>query len=125
MGFSVERALVVLPVHAGPVPGVRALSLAALLLGLPVAAPAAEPPAERRAELRHMVVQDCGSCHGLRLTGGLGPPLTPEALRDKPDALLVNTIQLGRAGTAMPPWSAFLSDDEAAWIVEQLREGLK
>ena len=30
-----------------------------------------------------MVRQDCGSCHGLRLTGGPGPALTREALADK------------------------------------------
>jgi cytochrome c55X len=30
----------------------------------------------------------------------------------------------GRRGTAMPPWSRFLTDAEARWIVEQLKKGL-
>ena len=31
-----------------------------------------------------MVRQDCGSCHGLRLTGGLGPPLTRDVMAAQP-----------------------------------------
>jgi cytochrome c55X len=30
----------------------------------------------------------------------------------------------GRRGTPMPPWSTFVSEAEARWIVEQLRQGL-
>ncbi|MDX2370482.1 MAG: hypothetical protein QNK36_19105, partial [Colwellia sp.] len=29
----------------------------------------------RKAQLTHMVKQDCGSCHGMTLKGGLGPAL--------------------------------------------------
>ena len=47
------------------------------------ARPAAPDP-ERARELVHIVRQDCGSCHGLTLKGGLGPALTAEALADKP-----------------------------------------
>jgi cytochrome c55X len=59
----------------------------------------------------------------MRLTGGLGPPLTPQALRDKPADSLTATIVAGRAGTAMPPWRPFLSEAEAAWLVERLQQG--
>lgn len=93
----------------------------------PVAAGAAGPaaPAEaRRAELIHMVRQDCGSCHGLSMKGGLGPPLVPAALADKDAAQLQFVVLHGRRGTAMPPWRRFLSDAEAAWVVELLRKGL-
>lgn len=83
----------------------------------------AMPDAARRDALVRLVRNDCGSCHGLRLTGGLGPPLTPAALGDRPAAALVQTIQQGRPGTAMPPWRELLSDDEAAWIVKQLQAG--
>lgn len=85
-----------------------------------------EPPApslERNRELIRMVRQDCGSCHGLTLRGGLGPVLLPEALRDKPLAGLKYTILFGRPGTAMPPWQPFLSEAEADWIVAQLLRG--
>lgn len=70
-----------------------------------------------------MVRQDCGSCHGLQFKGGLGLPLTPEALRDKPVEGLVATILMGRPGTAMPPWSRFLNEAEAEWVVKQLMAG--
>ncbi|MBU3724682.1 MAG: cytochrome c [Burkholderiaceae bacterium] len=70
-----------------------------------------------------MVRQDCGSCHGMRLTGGLGPALTPQALREKPVESLAVTIYSGRPGTPMPPWRAMLSYEEAQWIVEQLLSG--
>jgi cytochrome c55X len=87
------------------------------------AALAAEPAAPRRAELTHLVRQDCGSCHGMTLKGGLGPALTRDALRDKPPGSLVATVLYGRPGTAMPPWRTFVSEPEAEWIVRQLQEG--
>ncbi|HEX6137275.1 MAG TPA: cytochrome c [Casimicrobiaceae bacterium] len=83
----------------------------------------AAPPAARQRELVRLLRQDCGSCHGMRLTGGLGPPLTPDALRGKPPDSLAATIVAGRPGTAMPPWRPFLSEAEAAWLVARLREG--
>ena len=89
----------------------------------PPAAVAAAPDAARQGELLRLLRQDCGSCHGMRLTGGLGPPLTPQALRDKPAGSLTATIVAGRPGTAMPPWRPFLSESEAAWLVERLQQG--
>ncbi len=83
----------------------------------------APPAAARQRELVRLLRQDCGSCHGMRLTGGLGPPLTAEALRGKPAESLTATIVGGRAGTAMPPWRPFMSEAEAAWLVARLREG--
>jgi len=78
-----------------------------------------------KKELRNLLVQDCGSCHGLTMRGGLGPALLPETLADKPDAVLVSTIMDGRPGTAMPPWRPLLSEDDANWMVQQLKQGLK
>ncbi len=82
-----------------------------------------EPDAARRTELIRLVREDCGSCHGLTLKGGLGPALLPAALHGKDPAMLFNTIIYGRPGTPMPPWRTFLSDDEARWIVSQLQQG--
>lgn len=87
------------------------------------AAQPASPDAARQAELVRIVRQDCGSCHGLRLTGGLGPALTREALADKPVESLAATIVHGRAGTPMPPWRGLLTDAEAQWIALQLARG--
>ncbi len=100
--------------------------LGLLLLALPAAVPAAAIAADpqRSAALLHMVRQDCGSCHGLTLKGGLGPPLLPATLKDKDRAGLAYTILYGRPGTAMPPWKDFVSEAEAHWIVEQLIRGL-
>jgi cytochrome c55X len=97
--------------------------IALLCLAAAGVAAAGEPSPPRRAELAHLVRQDCGSCHGLTLKGGLGPALTREALRDKPPESLAVTILYGRPGTPMPPWRAFVTSAEADWIVRRLQEG--
>lgn len=83
----------------------------------------AQPDTARQAALLHLLQQDCGSCHGLTLRGGLGPALLPHTLAGKPKDFLVRTIIDGRPGTAMPPWRAFLNEQEAAWLVDRLFEG--
>lgn len=74
-------------------------------------------------ELIRLVRQDCGSCHGLTLKGGLGSPLTAEALADKSAESLVPTILHGRPGTAMAPWKTVLTESQARWIAERLVAG--
>ncbi len=106
----------------------RVFALFALLSSLswmPIQAaePGLQPSPGRRQALIHMVIQDCGSCHGLTLKGGLGPALLPADLADKDVPGLVATIHQGRPGTAMPPFKSLLNEAEAAWIVEQLRQG--
>lgn len=81
------------------------------------------PGLQRKADIIRLVRQDCGSCHGMTLAGGLGPALLPALLRDKPSESLVATILHGRPGTPMPPWRDFLSEDEARWIVDKLQKG--
>jgi cytochrome c55X len=77
---------------------------------------------ERARRLEHMVIQDCGSCHGLTLKGGLGRPLTPDALAHaRPDGLAAIILD-GIPGTAMPPWRPILSEDDALWIAAYLLE---
>ncbi|MDD5298440.1 MAG: cytochrome c [Rhodocyclaceae bacterium] len=77
----------------------------------------------RERELVRLVREDCGSCHGLTLKGGLGPPLLPETLQDKPEQYVVLTILHGHPGTPMPPWSPFMNETEAAWIASRLKAG--
>ena len=81
----------------------------------------ADVPAERQAELRHMLTHDCGSCHGLRRSGGLGPPLTPATLEDKESPALAAIIRHGVPGTPMPPWKAMISDEEARWLADFMK----
>lgn len=80
-----------------------------------------ELSSERREQLRNLVHQDCGSCHGMQLRGGLGPALTPEALQDKHHEFLVITIREGRPGTPMPPWKTLLGEADIEWIVDYLK----
>jgi cytochrome c55X len=89
-----------------------------------VSQPMAEVDVSRQQELLYLLKQDCGSCHGMTLKGGLGPSLLPEALHGKPRDLLVSTVLEGRPGTAMPPWRAMLTRDEARWLVTQLQRGM-
>lgn len=97
------------------------LALASLLL-IP-AALAAAPDAERQAQLEHLLVQDCGSCHGLRMTGGLGPDIARDARTGKPRDSLIATVTHGRPGTAMPGWNALLDEQDIVWLVDLLLEG--
>lgn len=78
---------------------------------------------ERKAQLHHIVKQDCGSCHGMTMKGGLGPALLPENLEGKTVPFLQYTILHGRTSTAMPPWKSLLTEQEALWIAQQLKKG--
>lgn len=73
--------------------------------------------------LSHLVRQECGSCHGLALTGGLGSPLTPEMLarwdREQVAAIILNGIP----GSPMPAWRPLLSEADARWIADVLKRG--
>jgi len=81
------------------------------------------PDPKRRQELRTMLIQDCGSCHGGTLKGGLGPPLTAEALAGRDPYRLARVILDGRHGTPMAPWKLFLNELEAEWLARQLLSG--
>lgn len=96
---------------------------AVLLLALLPLTASADPDPARQQQLVRMVRQDCGSCHGMRLSGGLGPALTREALAERPIDSLAATIFHGRPGTPMPPWRAMLTQAESFWIAERLHEG--
>jgi len=97
-----------------------ALAACALLAG---PAAAAEIPPDRAVELERLVLQDCGSCHGLTMKGGLGSDLRPESLAGKPVEGIVEIVLDGLPGTAMPPWRPLLSEDEARWIANYLLKG--
>lgn len=97
--------------------------LVAALLTLACGVAMAGPAAERRGELLYMLKHDCGSCHGMTMKGGLGSPLSPDALADRDAADLADVILNGIPGTPMPPWRALLSADDAAWLAQSLKEG--
>ncbi len=84
----------------------------------------AAPSKERQGELIYQLRQDCGSCHGMTLKGGLGPPLVPAAVAGKSDEVLVEVILNGLPGTPMGPWAFEISREEAAWLVRRMKEGL-
>lgn len=103
------------PYRAGA--GVAGMALS-IILTLPAAA---EISATRAVELEHLVIQDCGSCHGLTLKGGLGRPLTKAALAEADREILSLIILDGVPGTAMPPWRPLLTETEALWIADYLK----
>ena len=101
----------------------------AALLYLPCASLPAQtvlepaPAPQRQAQIAHWLRDDCGACHGMTLKGGLGLPLTREALAGKPTDFLVQTVLQGRANTAMPPWAPFFTESEVRWLIQQLQAG--
>lgn len=70
--------------------------------------------------LTRLVHQDCGSCHGMTLKGGLGPDIRPARLPNYTPDSLKSVILDGIPGTPMPPWRPLLSDSEADWIARYL-----
>ena len=104
-------------------PLLSALALALACTGAQAQA-AQEVPAARQAQLMRLLRQDCGSCHGMRLTGGLGPALTRQALAELPLENLAAVIFHGRPGTPMPGWSTFMSAEEAHWLARVLHAGV-
>jgi len=70
--------------------------------------------------LRRLVHQDCGSCHGLTLKGGLGPDIRPQSLLHYDAEILAEVILDGIPGTAMPPWRPLITTAEAEWIANYL-----
>tara|TARA_R110001592_G_scaffold152075_2_gene379307 strand:+ start:9513 stop:10172 length:660 start_codon:yes stop_codon:yes gene_type:complete len=80
-------------------------------------------PQDRQAELEYLVKQDCGSCHGMTLKGGLGPSLLPERLNAFSVDDLSAVILEGRPGTPMPPWKGILNSEDASWIARYLKAG--
>jgi len=79
--------------------------------------------AEREQELRNLMIQDCGSCHGLTLKGGLGPSLLPSVLHGKSADYISTVILDGRPGSAMPGWRPLLTEAEARWMADLLLRG--
>lgn len=77
----------------------------------------------RQDELLYMLLQDCGSCHGMTMKGGLGPTLLPDALSERTVEDLTDVILDGVPGQPMPPWRPMLSVEEATWLAHILKTG--
>jgi cytochrome c55X len=100
------------------------LAAAAAVLTATLAFPQAAAAEPKDADaLKRFVHQDCGSCHGLTLQGGLGPELTREALQFYDRDVLSLVILDGIGDTPMPPWRPLLSENEAERIADYLLSG--
>ncbi|WP_163557760.1 cytochrome c [Halomonas sp. NO4] len=97
------------------------LLLCALLAPLAVQAEPQVPDAERQAELETLLYQDCGSCHGMTLRGGLGPALPQSRMNHYTVEALSHLILHGIPGTAMPGWKALISEEDARWLADHLQ----
>ena len=91
-------------------------------LALAGAALAADSPPNADA-LKRLVHQDCGSCHGITLKGGLGPDIRPISLAHYTNEGLTAVILDGVPGTPMPPWRPLITKAEAEWIAAYLLKG--
>lgn len=80
-------------------------------------------PAFAGDALENLVRQDCGSCHGITLKGGLGRPITAQALADWDAETVAQVVLNGMPGTAMPGWAGVISEVEARAIAEGLKKG--
>lgn len=99
--------------------------LAGLLIAMSVSQAYSTPLDQtRKDELQNILLQDCGSCHGMTLKGGLGPALTTEALKGKADIYLQQTILEGHPGTPMPPWKDILSNKDIDYLISLLKAGI-
>lgn len=112
LGFGVASTL-----------AVAILALTAMVNPALADLPANAPSAKRQLELTRFVRQECGFCHGIKLNGGLGTPLTAQALAGKPTESLAAAILYGLTGTAMPGWAPHLSEADAEWIAAMLLKG--
>jgi cytochrome c55X len=101
----------------------QSLLKTAFALVVTVASASAGEAAPDAVKLSNLVRQDCGSCHGLTLRGGLGKPLTSANLKPWSSEQLVSIILDGVPGTPMPPWRPLISEADARWIVDRLQQG--
>ncbi|MHA1166035.1 MAG: c-type cytochrome [Alphaproteobacteria bacterium] len=99
------------------------LSSALIVASIGMTHAAATLGQKRQAELTNLVRQDCGSCHGMTLKGGLGGPLLPESLAGADNESIASIILHGVPGKPMPPWTGLLTREEAIWIASKLKEG--
>ncbi len=97
------------------------LIVVALFVSPMVRTASAESLSSHRAnELERLVRQDCGSCHGMTLKGGLGPDIRGATLKGADPETIAQIILDGVPGTPMPPWRPLMSEDEALWIANYL-----
>ena len=107
--------------HIGwPVLAISLLSIGQTAIGQSIATPLDQA---RKDELKNILLQDCGSCHGMTLKGGLGPALTTDALQGKAEVYLQQTILEGHPGTPMPPWKDILTGADIDYLVSLLKAG--
>ncbi len=78
---------------------------------------------DRADQLENLVRQDCGSCHGLTLKGGLGPALLSTRFTNVDTGHIAGIILNGVPGTPMPPWKGLMSEQDAIWIANYLKTG--
>ncbi len=65
--------------------------------------------------------RECQGCHGPMHQGGVGSDIRPNVIKKKNSNMLAEVILEGKAGTAMPPFKASLSKNDAYKMVDYLQ----
>lgn len=106
------------------------LSIPAALLGVAILSAASVPPADPGQEI---YIARCLSCHQMNGEGvpGAFPPLTESEWVEGDKGVLIRMLLQGLGGTItvkgqqygglMPPWGAFLNDEEVAQVLTYIR----
>ena len=75
----------------------------------------------KQQRLDNLLKHDCGSCHGINRSGGLGPSLLVDDMEKYSLESLTAVILNGLPGTAMPPWSDLISAEDARYLANRLK----
>ncbi|HEX9116250.1 MAG TPA: cytochrome c [Anaerolineae bacterium] len=87
-------------------------------------ASAAQPAAAAAGNAQNgqtVYTTNCSPCHGADAGGGVGPALKSNKLVQAGGAPLLQTIENGRPGTAMPAWKGKLTDAQIADVIAYLQ----
>ena len=99
------------------------LTLPATALALLALAPTLHAQIQRAGKVNEIYAENCASCHGEQMEGGLAPSMLDDAwLRGGDDESLARSIREGLPENGMPPWAGLLSEEDIRSLVIYIRE---
>jgi glucose/arabinose dehydrogenase len=99
------------------------LAAPAVLLAQLALASGLQAQIQRPGKVNETYAENCASCHGEKLEGGLAPSmLDDDWVHGGDDDSLARSIRDGFPESGMPPWSGLLSEEEVRALVIFIRE---